>query len=250
MKVTRFLPESLKMPLRGMTHFIRYIPHLGTHRYCPVCRVRSRRFADYGIVPRRDAKCMYCGALERHRLVWRYFETMTDLFSGCSKKMLHIAPEPFFEVLFMKKLGIDFYLTADLYRSDVMVKADITNIPYPDNTFDVIYCSHVLEHIENDRRALAEFFRVLNSNGWAVLLVPINADRTWEDLSITDPDERLEAYGQHDHVRRCGLDYEDRIKDVGFKVKRVTAGDFLSEEQMSRMAIKKAQGPIFHCTKK
>ena len=105
-----------------------------------------------------------------------------------------------FERLLKKQLGSG-YLTSDIRHPRAMVKMDITDIQYPDNPFDVIYCSHVLEHVPDDRRALSEFYRILKPTGWAILLVPIIAEKTFEDPSITDPSERLKLFGQADHVR-------------------------------------------------
>jgi len=138
--------------------------YIGTGRFCPVCGRKSRRFAAYGVVPREDAKCMNCGALERHRFVWLFFERMTDLFDGGPKKVLHIAPEHAFKAL-KKRLG-DGYLTADLNNPRAMVRMDITDIQFPSDTFDVIYCSHVLEHVPDNRRAIRELYRVLKPKGW------------------------------------------------------------------------------------
>lgn len=248
-RIAQFLPENLKRPLRRMRRFLKYIPNLGISRYCPVCRIPSRRFAEFGRIPRQDAKCPYCLSAERHRLVWLYFEKMTDLFSGSPKTMLHVAPEPMFEVRLRKKLGSSNYLTADSHDSLAMVRMDIADIPYPDETFDVIYCSHVLEHVQEDRRALSELYRVLKADGWAILAVPIMTEnRTFEDPSVTDPAVRLEVFGQEDHVRRCGPDYVERIKKVGFRAEVIAPSRFLSARQISRMAIIKDEG-IFCCVK-
>ena len=190
---------------------------------------------------------MCCGAVERHRLTWRYFEMMTDLFDGRPKRMLHIAPEPFFEKPLRKRLGAG-YLTADLYNPRAMVKMDITDIQYPNQTFDVVYCSHVLEHVPDDRRAIREFHRVLKEQGWALLLVPITTDRTFEDPSVTDPAKRLELFGQQDHVRRYGPDFVGRLEEAGFDVNVVNPKDFLREEEIARIGVAEA-GEIFFCTK-
>jgi ubiquinone/menaquinone biosynthesis C-methylase UbiE len=124
--------------------------------------------------------------------------------------MLHVAPEPCFERRFRERLGKS-YITGDLFDPGAMVKMDITDIKYPDQSFDVIYCSHVLEHVQDDRRAMREFHRVLKRAGWAILLVPVTAEVTFEDPAIIEPRERLEAFGQEDHVRRYGSDYLDSM---------------------------------------
>jgi ubiquinone/menaquinone biosynthesis C-methylase UbiE len=140
-----------------------------------------------------------------------------DFFSLLKRrKMLHIAPEICFEKRFRKQPTID-YISADFYSS-AMVKIDITDIKYPDNYFDIIYCCHVLEHIENDRKAMSELSRVLKPDGWAILQVPIGAEVTFEDLSIVDPAEREKYFGQSDHVRVYEPDYKDRLEEPGFQV--------------------------------
>jgi ubiquinone/menaquinone biosynthesis C-methylase UbiE len=173
---------------------------------------------------------------------------MTDLFDGSSKNMLHVAPERAFENPLKHNLGSG-YLTADLHKSGAMVRMDITDIDYAEETFDVIYCSHVLEHVPDDRGAIRELHRVLKSDGWAVLQVPITADITFEDPSITEPTDRLRAFGNKGHVRKYGPDFLERLKESGFKVKLTTASDFLTEEEMELMGITDAAGEIYYCTK-
>jgi ubiquinone/menaquinone biosynthesis C-methylase UbiE len=172
----------------------------------------------------------------------------TDLFDGLPKKMLHVAPEHCLEPLLKKRLGNN-YITADLVDPCAMVKMDITDIQYPDESFDVIYCSHVLEHVQDDRRAMREFHRVLKADGWAILLVPITAKVTFEDPSIVEPSERLKAFGQEDHVRRYGPDYVDRLREAGFKVAVTRVGDLFEENDVIRMGLGPASGEIYHCTK-
>jgi predicted SAM-dependent methyltransferase len=162
--------------------------------------------------------------------------------------MLHVAPESCLEPTFRKQLGDD-YLTADLFNPLAMVKMDITDIQYPDESFDVIYCSHVLEHVVDDRKAMSEFYRVLKSDGWAILLVPITAETTYEDPSIVAPVERLKHFGQDDHVRRYGHDYVDRLRDAGFNVSVIEASDLCRQSELVQMGLTSASGEIFFCTK-
>jgi SAM-dependent methyltransferase len=192
--------------------------HFGLRRYCPCCRSHLRRFKPFGLDPRPEALCPVCGSLERHRLIYLYVAQRTDLFDGNPKKMLHIAPETQLSQLFRKADGID-YLSADLFVPNAMVKMDVMDIHYPDNTFDVIYCSHVLEHVADDRKAMREFYRVLMVGGWAILQVPDPVGTaTVEDPSVTSPEDRERLFGQHDHVRRYGMDYKDRLGEAGFSV--------------------------------
>jgi predicted SAM-dependent methyltransferase len=242
------LPEFFKKPLRTVRNYVRAPFYCGNARFCPVCGKSSSRFRKFGLVPREDAQCVHCGALERHRLFWLYVMKKTDLFDGRPKKVLHVAPEFCLESRLRKCLG-DNYITADLFISRAMVKMDITDIKYKDQPFDVIYCSHVLEHVQDDRRALREFHRVLKGNGWAILLVPITAEKTFEDPSIVKPKQRLKAYGQEDHVRRYGPDYIDRLRDAGFKVEVTKVNDFIEKDDAIRMGLTPESGEIYYCTK-
>lgn len=199
-------------------------------------------------MPRENAKCPHCGALERHRFAWLYFTRQTDLFDGRPKQVLHVAPERPFEPRFRKRLGPG-YLTADLLDPRAMVKMDITRIAYPDQAFDVVCCNHVLEHVPDDRRALEELHRVLKDGGWAILNVPITAEATYEDASIVDPLERVKAFGQKDHVRRYGPDFVDRLRAARFNVKVATVADLHPEAERLRMGLNAASGEIFLCTK-
>ena len=174
---------------------------------------------------------------------------MTDLFNGRTKQMLHVAPEPIFEELLTARLKTG-YLTADLYDPHVMLNMDITNIQYKDESFDVIYCSHVLEHVPDDRKALREFFRTLKADGWAILLVPIiDAEQTFEEPSITDPAMRRQLFGQEDHVRLYGTDFKNRLEEAGFTAQVVSPSDFLSLKAIESMGITQAAGEIYFCTK-
>lgn len=243
------IPKLIKLPLKKIVQFVIRLRYAGNARHCPVCNLNSRKFGSVGIVSRDDAQCLFCGAYERHRLAWLYFKRKSNLFSGAPLKMLHIAPEPVFEQLFRKQLGKN-YLTADLYNPRAMVKMDVTDIQFPDDSFDVIYCSHVLEHVQDDHKAMRELLRVLKPNGWAMLLVPIFGEHTFEDASITTPADRARVFGQVDHVRIYGRDYIDRLRSVGFEVEEVRPSDFLTNAEVIRMGITTAAGDLYLCKKR
>ena len=162
--------------------------------------------------------------------------------------MLHVAPERCLESRFRETIG-ENYITADLFNPRAMVKMDVAEIKYGDESFDVIYCSHVLEHVEDDRRAMREFYRVLKKNGWAILLVPICGEKTFEDPSVVEPQERLRVFGQADHVRIYGPDYVDRLRGAGFKVKVTTVDDLFEKNDAIRMGLTPISGEIYYCTK-
>lgn len=133
--------------------------------------------------------------------------------------MLHVAPEQPFIKRFKKIPTLD-YTTADLVSPIADVKMDIQDIPFQDNTFDIVMCNHVMEHIPDEHKAITEVYRVLKKDGWAILQVPINTafETTYEDPAITDPKEREKHFGQYDHIRFHGLDYPKRLEAGGFTV--------------------------------
>lgn len=241
MRPNQLIPSSLRRLLRR-------VKYAGNKRHCSICDERFRKFQNSGVDPRPDAKCPVCGSLERHRFLWRYLESRTNFFELSGAKMLHIAPEACLEDRFRGTIGTG-YLTADLFaKADI--KMDITDIQFPDNAFDIVYCSHVLEHVPDDRKAMLEFWRVLKPDGWAIIMVPITAEDTNEDPSVTDPKERLRLYGQEDHVRRYGPDVVDRLREAGFSVTAISPNDLFSAEEIERLGCpREFAGDIFHCRK-
>lgn len=239
---------GIKKMLRRLKKPVFSVLFHGRARWCPICEKSSRKFLRFGNPKRENARCPRCGSLERHRLAWLYFTGMTDLFDGRPKKMLHVAPEPCLASRLQRRLG-EGYLSADLLDPTAMVKMDVTAIPFPDGSFDVVYCSHVLEHIVDDRKAMREFYRVLKPGAWAVLLVPISAERTVENPAIVKPDERLKAFGQKDHVRRYGPDYVERLRQAGFMVKISRPNDLCDDGEVERLGLPAAGGEIYYCLK-
>ena len=123
------------------------------------------------------------------------------------------------------------------------MKADICALPFKDNSFDIILCNHVLEHIPNDRKAISELYRVLKPSGWGIFQIPqdLNREVTYEDDSITDKKERAKIFGQYDHVRIYGRDYFDKLSSVGFKVEEVDYTSTLSENDINRDRLAKGE---------
>jgi ubiquinone/menaquinone biosynthesis C-methylase UbiE len=191
--------------------------------------------------------CPVCGSLERHRLDWIFFARRTDIFDGTAKMMLHIAPEEFLSARFSAIDGLE-YVSADLHNPRAMLQMDITDIDFPDDHFSVIYCSHVLEHVPDDRKALAELYRVLRPGGWAALQVPVSGRRTYENRTIIAPEDRQKHFGHREHVRRCGRDYVKRMRSAGFVVEVLRATDVVTEEKCARMGFRPGR-IIYFCRK-
>ncbi len=194
---------------------------VGNKVECPVCGGHFRKFLPYGYTKatgRDNCLCPKCLSLERHRLMWLYLNKETDFFSK-NLKVLHIAPEQCFYKRFKALTNLD-YTTADLESPIADVHFDVQKIPFAEETYDVVICNHVMEHVTDDAKAMSEIYRVLKPNGFAILQVPMDTDNpnTMEDPNVTDPKEREKLYRQKDHVRLYGLDYSDRLSAAGFNV--------------------------------
>jgi SAM-dependent methyltransferase len=216
--------------------------------HCPCCGGHFAGFISGGPCLRPNACCPRCGSLERHRLLWLYLQEKTGFFTQ-QLRVLHVAPESIFQETFKRLPNLD-YISADIASPLAMVKMDITDIHFPDNTFDVILCSHVLEHIPDDRLAMRELFRVLKPGGWAILQVPIDMARetTYEDPAITGPEERRIHFGQDDHVRWYGRDYEARLTAAGFAVSVRSFASEIPADSVASCGILTNED-IFHCAK-
>lgn len=215
----------------------------------PIDGKSFKKFLPYGYEKQRDNVLSPSTlSLERHRLLWLYLQSETDFFVK-PLKMLHFAPEQAFYRRFRQQQNLD-YTTTDLSSPLADVKADICQLPFEDNMFDVIFCNHVLEHIPDDTQAMRELYRVLKPGGWAVLQIPQDLSRaiTFEDDSITDPKERAKIFGQYDHVRVYGRDYFDKLRSIGFEVQEVDYTQTLSKEQVERYCL--ADGEIIPVVKK
>jgi len=204
----------------------------GDRYVCPLCGAHLKTLwprgldhpvlQEYDIIGggyREHASCPICGSTERERLVWLYIEHRTDLLRRPAR-LLHVAPEPQLGAILRRQPHLD-YLSADLYDEHVMVKMDITDIQYPDASFDAIICNHVLEHVPEDERAMQELFRVLAPGGWAILQVPLSEkiQTSIEDPAVVTPADRARVFGQEDHVRIYAReDYLARLMRAGFRV--------------------------------
>ena len=208
----------------------------------PIDGKSFKRFLPYGYGEQRpNALSPSTLSLERHRLLWLYLQNETEFFRK-PLKVLHMAPEQCFLSVFKKMKNLD-YTTADLYSPIVDVKADILDLPFEDNLFDVVFCNHVLEHIEDDARAMNELFRVMKPGGLGIFQVPqdIRREHTYEDFTITSPEEKAKHFGQYDHVRIYGKDYFDRLRKAGFTVEELDYSANLSQDAVNRYCLTKGE---------
>ena len=226
------LPYRIRQPLELFLH-------RGDRYLCPFCLYSSRDLCligyDFPVLTekqvigagRRPGGCHKCASSDRERLIYIYLREKMKFFSADkAKRILHFAPE---EKLSKKiaDFGFTDYVCGDLFAEGYRYAKHVQNInvldiPYQDNSFDLIICNHVLEHIPADLLAMKELRRVLKKGGQAILLVPIskNSAKTFEDFSVTDPQQREIVFGQFDHLRIYGQDYAARLEESGFRVTR------------------------------
>ena len=253
----RVIPDPLRTTLRDFNHrlttgdFKRTLrlkadSYLGKY-CCSVCERRVRLFLPidpahtedlrkYGWKYRADEAetfnpesylCPHCGAFDRDRLCALY---LSDYFRAATSnecvEIVDIAPSPplsrFIRKLIANSRHSFSYVTADLFREDVDDKVDIMDMKsYRDNSVDFFICSHVLEHVEDDRKALGELYRMLKRGGRGILIVPIilSIDEIDEDPSVSDPAERWRRFGQFDHVRlHSKQGFLSRTQQAGFTI--------------------------------
>ena len=248
---TRIFPRQWLIKLSYVFSFFIRPFYWGNNVDCPVCGSHFRKFLPYGYGVAMDNRlCPKCLSLERHRLLWLYLKEKTDFFTA-PLKVLHFAPEQPFLKRFESLKNLD-YTTADLDSPIADLHLDVTDIQQPDNTFDVVICNHVLEHVSDANKAFAEIKRILKPNGWAILLVPINPDvDTFEAPNVTDPKERERLFGQYDHVRQFGRDYAGVLRKAGFDVTEDRLYYELPELQRERMRLaRRGEEVIYRCNKR
>lgn len=213
----RYVPRKYLLRLSGVGFKVLGVFYAGNSVECPICKHHYRKFLPYGrINPRPNALCPSCLSLERHRLISVYLKEKTSFFNK-QLDVLHVAPEQCFMKAFEEQHH-EKYITADIESPLARVKMDIHRMPFQDNSFDVVLCNHVLEHVDDDLQAMREIRRVLRPGGWAILQVPFFSpvpENTVEDPNVTNPREREKLFGQSDHVRKYGRDYAKRIASSG-----------------------------------
>jgi SAM-dependent methyltransferase len=233
---TALVPARLRPRLFGAMRAARYRGH---EVYCPCCETEFKRFiAHRGVDERR---CPGCGSLERHRLLIEFLRDGTDLFEA-PLRMLHVAPEYGLKQR-LERLENLSYRTADLDSPLAMDRVDLLDMPYGDCSFDVVLCSHVLEHVADDRRALSEIRRVLVADGRALLMSPIDRDleQTLEDPEVTSSPERHRIFGQGDHLRRYGRDFANRVAAAGFTVEVVGYVKEFTAQDVARKGLQRRE---------
>lgn len=236
----RLMPGARRHALLGAVRSIRY---RGDLVGCPCCGSTFSRFLPHR--GRAHAKCPRCGSLERHRVLWLYLERETDLFERRGA-LLHIAPEYSFLRRLSQTSGLR-YVTGDFDSALASHELDLMDLPFEAESFDFLLCNHVLEHVEDDRRALAEIRRILKPGGWAILMCPVDHRRasTLEDPAVVTAEDRHRVFGQSDHVRLYGRDFPDRLAEAGFTVRADRYLDRFDERSIGRLGLRREQDDAF-----
>ena len=247
-KIFKFILNTIPRPLLiRLSYVARPVLALVLkgHKFTdPIDGKSFKMFLPYGYgTQRNNVLSPSTLSLERHRLLWLYLQNETNFFTSETKlKVLHFAPEQEFYKRFKKQANIE-YTTTDLLSPLADVKADICNLPFEDNQYDIILCNHVLEHIPDDTKAMQELYRVLKPGGMGIFQIPQDLSRevTFSDDSITDQKERAKIFGQYDHVRVYGRDYFDKLRSIGFKVEEVDYTNTISPELVEKYCLAKGE---------
>ena len=241
LKEIRFNCENLHHENQGL---ICSVCDSGVRRFIPLASIMNGKFImdvmigdkpysvdNYETLSARNFLCPVCGASDRARLYALYLK-MKFQDEGKrmkSSKLVHFAPEGGLGEC-LSRLDYLTYRSADLYRLDVDDCVDLTDMRiYPDASYDIFICSHVLEHIPDDFAAIKELFRVLKFGGWGIIMVPImlGLEATYEDASVDTEEGRLKHFGLEDHLRVYSkADFIGKLKAQGFNVLEITHSDF------------------------
>jgi SAM-dependent methyltransferase len=238
------LPRPLLIRLSYLFKKIAPIVYKGNKVECPVCNRSYSKFLSYGssIAHRENVLCPGDLTLERHRLMWLYLKDHSNFFSNDKLNVLHIAPEQCFHQRFKQQENLN-YLTGDLVSPIADLHFDLHQIPLEENRFDVIFCNHVLEHVDDANQCMRELFRVMKPGGWGIMQVPQDFDRdiTFEDPSIKSEEDRERYYWQKDHVRLFGKDYPNWLEKAGFKVEVFEKEKHYSTDQIQRFRLQEKE---------
>jgi SAM-dependent methyltransferase len=247
----RTIPRPILIKFSLLFSKIAPILYYGNKFEDPISGKTYRKFLPYGYSGRAKRDNVLCPgslSLERHRLLWLYLKNKTDFFTK-KRKMLHIAPEQCFYKLFKAMPNLD-YKTGDYNSPIADIHFDLHQAPFEDNTFDVIFCNHVLEHVEDANQCMKELYRIMKPGGFGIFQIPqdVNRYETYEDKSITSERDREIHFWQKDHVRLFGLDYKDKLAAAGFKVVVEDYTKEISAELAERYRLPKGE-LLYYCTK-
>ncbi|MFN5415652.1 MAG: class I SAM-dependent methyltransferase [Flavobacteriia bacterium] len=237
-KIARsIIPKSFLFKHELKFRFFSYLLHKGDLFECNICHSKLKHFIE-----NENSTCPRCGSIARERRLWEIIQTK-NLF--LKENILDFSPSRSIYREF-KKIKGKKYVGTDLSGNFLADKSfDITSIDAKDQSFDLILCYHILEHIIDDQKAMSELYRILNKNGICIIQTPFKVGGIYEDYTKTSPKERLEAFGQDDHVRVYSVEaLIARLENVGFKIEKLT----FKEQQNNRHGFKQNE-VVLICSK-
>lgn len=257
--VERMLPSGV---FRRLSAYYMRVKYFGWKYRCPFCGGSYRRFYpagfDFPVLKEQDivgaglrenVRCPGCSSSNRERLIYLYLANEKGS-NDRTLSVLHVAPEPRLQRLLKGRPNIT-HVSVDIASPDADRKMDIRKLEFPDESFDIVLCNHVLEHVPEDDVAMKEILRVLRPGGFAILQVPISLklERTFEDPTVTDPKERERVFGQSDHIRIYARDYRDRLARAGFSVEVLDYAGKLGKEATMKYSLDPRES-LYIATKK
>ena len=239
--------KGVETRLRRLRNRAAPLLYAGGAMHCPVCDRSFRRFRTAGRKPERraNAVCPFCSARERDRLAYLFLQN-----ARVAGPILHIAPEACLTPR-LWELADGRYVCADLLRNDVDERFDLMAIPHPKAAFQGVYCSHVLQYVQDDLQALAELFRVLKAGGWAIVNVPVKTVRTVDHQDAPLNPRHAADPRPVEHLRTYGTDFAERMASVGFDMRVIDADDLVEAEEQRRFGISSADaGSVYYGIKR
>ena len=243
----KILPFKTQHQLADMFFTINGWFYRGKNVHCPICKGNFTKFLPFK--ERANSQCPGCGSLERQRFLWLFLANETNFFSA-KLKFLQFAPELYLQKKFKAQKNID-YVSTDLYSTLAEIQTDIQDMKvFGDNSFDALLCSHVLDHVDDDRKAMRELLRVLKPGGWAIIQssIDLSREKTWDEPEAKTPQERLRIFGQADLARKYGVDIKERLNEAGFKTQARKYGKELGEQAVKEYGTY-SNANIYYCEK-
>jgi len=209
--ILKVIPKHLLYRYEYTLRYPYYLKYFGKKHKCNICNRELKSFVEI----ENDKLCPSCGSIKRTRRLW---EILTDDFLKDNKKILDFSPSR--SIYRLLKKSDNIYISSDL-SGDFMAdnSFDITKIDSEDENFDLIICYHILEHVEEDEKAMSEIWRVLRKNGICIIQTPFKEGDIYENSSITSDEDREKHFGQSDHVRVYSINgLVSRLENAGLKV--------------------------------